>query len=311
MPVSVTVQPGKYMRITGIVTKQRVQIPFVTTYTFYGTTTTKTLNGYQTIDYSTGITAIPEDVTTTVPGTSGVAPSIKLVNIDSQNPCVVNKESCTAGYSQTSTQAPSNFAWNYIPTIANAVDCDYGTSGYYWATDTNGNVEFYSGSSWKNPTYSTRFKSKALRISVDRRQNIPWIVTDQGDIYALENNYWIQKAIGQKANDIGVGADGSVWITSQTATGGGYTILLYSRSTDSFSNPSGGGAVFIAVAPSGRPWVTNSDGTVFYLNSAGTWVNVAGGFSDLSIGTDGVVWALGSANVDSNGKYIYRYQGPN
>lgn len=125
--------------------------------------------GTTIINWSNGITAIIEDVTNSPPSTSITAPRMLLVAVDSLNPCVTNKESCTAGYISSNTGPISNFAWLERFTLASAVDCDFGSSGYYWAVDTDGNVEVYSGGSWKRPSYSTRYTGKAVRISVDRR----------------------------------------------------------------------------------------------------------------------------------------------
>lgn len=88
--------------------------------------------------------------------------------------------------------------------------------------------------------------------------------------------------------------------------------MLYSRILNTFSNPYAGGATNIAVAPSGRPWVTNDASQLYYLSSSGIWTFVDTNCVDVSIGTDGVVWVLGlpdTSTTDGNHN-IYRYKGP-
>jgi hypothetical protein len=59
----------------------------------------------------------------------------------------------------------------------------------------------------------------ASRIAIDQFGN-PWVVTTAGYIYAYFNNIWTVIANnGCVAQDIGIGANGDVWIASCSAAG--------------------------------------------------------------------------------------------
>jgi hypothetical protein len=54
----------------------------------------------------------------------------------------------------------------------------------------------------------------AVRIAVDQFGH-PWVVTSTGSIYAYINDVWVPIATdGCVASDIGIGANGDVWIVS-------------------------------------------------------------------------------------------------
>jgi len=61
------------------------------------------------------------------------------------------------------------------------------------------------------------------------------------------------------ANDIGIGADGSVWIIGTNATVDGYGIYRWNGAN---WYPVDGGAVNVSVDQHGYPWVTNDLGSI-------------------------------------------------
>ena len=69
------------------------------------------------------------------------------------------------------------------------------------------------------------------------------------------------------ANDIGVGADGSVFVIGTNAVAGGFGV---SRWNGSGWDPLPGGAVRIAVDPHGHPWIANALNQIFFF-TAGNW----------------------------------------
>ena len=95
------------------------------------------------------------------------------------------------------------------------------------------------------------------------------------------------------ATDIGVGANGAVWIIGGDAVGGGYSIY---RWTGSVWEKVPGGATRIAVAPDGKAWVINNTNNIFRWDGA-TWQTIPGGAIDIGIGADGTVWVLGTNQV--------------
>ena len=101
------------------------------------------------------------------------------------------------------------------------------------------------------------------------------------------------------ANDIGVGADGSVWVIGTNPTTGGFGIYRWTGVTWQAVD---GGGTRIAVAPDGQPWVVNSSGLIF-RRVGSTWQQLPGGATDIGIGADGSVWVVG---LDAG---IYQWNG--
>jgi hypothetical protein len=98
------------------------------------------------------------------------------------------------------------------------------------------------------------------------------------------------------AADIGVGADGTVWVTNPAG-------FIYRYDGTNF-HLIPGSASRIAVDPSGNAWVVNSGGFIYRFNGS-FFVNVPGIASDIGVGADGTVWVVNPAG------FIYRYNGTN
>lgn len=105
-----------------------------------------------------------------------------------------------------------------------------------------------------------------------------------------------------KASDVGVGADGSVWIIgTNVVAGGGFDI--WKRNATGWTNIPGG-AVRIAVDPHGNAWIVNSSQTIFRYDGT-KWLVVNGAARDVGVGANGTVWVIGN-NPEPGGYAIYR-----
>lgn len=103
------------------------------------------------------------------------------------------------------------------------------------------------------------------------------------------------------ARDVGVGADGTVWIVGTNPVPGGYDI--YRRTGNAWTLVPGG-AVRVSVDPRGNAWVVNDTQNIFRWNGS-SFVQVTGGARDVGLGPDGTAWVIG--NDPTNGEYgIYR-----
>jgi hypothetical protein len=83
-------------------------------------------------------------------------------------------------------------------------------------------------------------------------------VKDNGNIYKRVGDHWEQ--LFGAAKDIGIGADGSVWIIGTNPVSGGYGIYRWDG-----ENWKGidGGAEQISVDRDGIPWVVNSSNHIY------------------------------------------------
>ena len=104
-----------------------------------------------------------------------------------------------------------------------------------------------------------------------------------------------------RASDVGVGADGSVWIIGTNVVPGGFDI--WKRNATGWTNIPGG-AQRIAVDPHGNAWIVNSSQTIFHYDGS-KWVVVPGQARDVGVGANGTVWVIGN-NAEGGGYDIYR-----
>jgi hypothetical protein len=97
--------------------------------------------------------------------------------------------------------------------------------------------------------------------------------------------------------DIGVGADGSVWLIggNHVGTGSDSSPFRWNSNSGDWDIAPGGG-VRIAVGPDGMPWMVNSVGSIFHYEG-GMWVQKPGGGRDIGVGADGSVWLIGGNHV--------------
>jgi Tectonin domain len=110
--------------------------------------------------------------------------------------------------------------------------------------------------------------------------------------------------IGGQARDIGIGANGTVWVIGWTAVPGGYNI---GRWNGSYWENIPGGAVRIDVDPNGNAWIVNDRGEIFRWNGR-SWDGIGGQGRDVGIGADGVVWLIGWNSIPG-GYPVFRWNG--
>lgn len=154
-------------------------------------------------------------------------------------------------------------------------------------------------------------KVAGLRVAVPRI----------GSISIDNTGGWTWRTMpGQKAVDIAVGGDGSVWITAPPPAGGNGNIIK--KLQGETWTEIGGGADRIAVDGAGVARVVNREGNIYYWDG-GKWQSVTldgiasgkdasgaqvSGASDIGAGSDGSVWVLGKAAIPS-GHPLYRWNG--
>ena len=122
---------------------------------------------------------------------------------------------------------------------------------------------------------------------------------------SAESGSW-QRMTG-RAKDIGIGANGSVWVIGTTQARGGYGIYRWTGSNWQQVN---GAAVAIDVDASGTPWVVNSEGSIYRRAGEG-WQILPGKARDIGIGYNGSVWVIGWTRIGTGGYGIYRWTGSN
>jgi len=145
------------------------------------------------------------------------------------------------------------------------------------------------------------YPSPNIRQNVQNLPGRPWVVNSSGQIFQWMGDRW--KRVPGHARDIGVGADGSVWIISAKPVKGGYGIFQWENGG---WQQVPGGAVRIDVGPDGRPWVVNASDQIFQWTGR-EWMIMPGRAKDIGIGSDGSAWVIGASLV-KGGYDIYRWE---
>lgn len=107
----------------------------------------------------------------------------------------------------------NNSGWTKLSGLAK--DIGIGSDGSAWIIGsgaTNGGFEIFK---FNNGNW-IKIPGGGVRIDVDPKGNA-WVISKDGDVFRYVNNVWLS-APGVKANDIGIGADGSVFITAQDSS---------------------------------------------------------------------------------------------
>ena len=129
----------------------------------------------------------------------------------------------------------------------------------------------------------------------------PWVVNAYGQIFQWTGKQW--RRIPGHATDVGIGANGAVWIIGANKVRGGYGIFRWENGRW-VQVP--GGAVRIDVGPDGRPWIVNASNQIFQWTGS-EWMIMPGLAKDIGIGSDGSAWVIGTNEV-KGGYGIYRWK---
>lgn len=113
-----------------------------------------------------------------------------------------------------------------------------------------------------------------------------------------------------KAKDIAVGANGAIWIIGTDAFGDGFRVYKWNGSG---WTPSDGGAVRVAVGPTGIPWVVTASGAIFRRTTtdptvANAWQQLPGLANDIGVGANGDAWVIG-ADPFGDGYRVHKWNG--
>jgi hypothetical protein len=212
------------------------------------------------------------------------------------------KPTCSLVFANATTPTPTDTAttspkWTALPGTALSIGAN--AKGDVWlignASGADHPIYRKNGTTWQ------LMPGGGTRIAVDPAGNA-WVVNSAGAIYHFTGTAW-QKIAGPKSIDIGVGANGSVWVI-----GADYSI---SRLTVPYNSPGPyewqavpGGGLRIAVGPDGNPWVVNAAHEIYHSNGS-SWSRLPGTATSIAIDAGGVAFVAG---VDGN---VYRWAGTN
>ncbi len=127
-------------------------------------------------------------------------------------------------------------------------DIAIGADGTIFALDTNGSVYKYNTGSKKFKQFVSSGTYDKISVSAF---GVPWVVDSNNIIYRYDGDSFEKlSGVSDKAVDIGIGADGSVFIAAKD-TG---DLKRWNDSNQDFDDLSNGQGNRLTVSPEGRPW---------------------------------------------------------
>ena len=139
----------------------------------------------------------------------------------------------------------------------NAIDIGVGANGQVWAISPEGKIYRQyvnsSGSLWQD------MEGTATRIDVDRN-GLAWVVQADGRIYNSHGVPGGWTAVPGLATDIGIGADGDVWMTRK-----GDGAIHRWNADQAHWEMTDGNAAQITVDQNGTPWVVQENTIIWTL----------------------------------------------
>jgi hypothetical protein len=193
-----------------------------------------------------------------------------------------------------------------------ATDIGVGANGavFITSTDSVSPTGGYSIKKWNGNNWVTIPECAAVRIGVGP-DGTPWVINKSHLIFNNPGLNLIWNQLPGKANDIAVGAEGSVYIigTDSVSSTGGYSIKKWNDTA--FVTLPECAAVRIAVGPDGRPWVVNKSHLIYRYNGTGSpWTLLPGSANDIGIGKDGSVYITSTTLApNGNGYLIQKWNG--
>jgi len=172
--------------------------------------------------------------------------------------------------------------WVRVGGAAN--DIGSGPNGKTWVIGTNKEGGGYGIYRWDGKW--AKIGGSAVRIDVGPGGH-GFVVNNKGNIYRHDGKKWHQTPGGAK--DIGVGANGKVWVIGTNKEGGGYGIYRW----DNKWTKIGGSAVRIDVDPEGNAWVVNNKGNIYRYDGK-KWIQAPGRAKDIGISANGAVMVIGT-----------------
>jgi hypothetical protein len=139
-------------------------------------------------------------------------------------------------------------SWQQMPGAA--LDVGIGANGKVWIIDpVIGSPKSWDGAVW------TAISGNGAQISVDPSGN-PWVTNASHQVWRYMNNAWQQ--IPGSAQDIGIGADGTVYVVGMTSLAGGFGVYHWNAATNSWIADTGVAGITVSAGPTPAAYVARN-----------------------------------------------------
>ena len=189
-----------------------------------------------------------------------------------------------------------DIVWNQLPGDMRDIGIGGVDENAMWAVGGESVPGGFEISVWTGSSWDVVEESAAVAIDVGPT-GYPWIVTRENRILEWTGAEFVERP--GTARDIGIGADGSVWIIGTDPVPGGYSIHRWNETS---WDDVPGGAVAIDVAAQGdldeqrqaEPWMVNAEHQISRWDGS-EWQRLPGEAQDIGVGANGAVWIIGTA----------------
>ena len=145
----------------------------------------------------------------------------------------------------------------FIPIAHASLDVGVGADGSVFVVDLAGTISKFNEAKSQFELFNSTFTGLGRNIDVDPNGR-PWVINTVFDVFQFDGTGWVKRP-GVKAQDIAVGANGSVFVGGVDSKP--YKWNATSKIWDKLTNA----ADRVAVEPDGSVWIANtSDGKIFF-----------------------------------------------
>ncbi|UII19083.1 hypothetical protein [Fulvivirga ligni] len=134
-----------------------------------------------------------------------------------------------------------------------------------------------------------------------------YVINNKGEIYQLDVGKDPKMLAGQGfAREISAGADGTVWVITNSPTHGGGEVHYLKGSEQWQKVPGEMGGMKISGKPDGSALIINNDGVLGMITTDGSYEQLTGqGFArEISVAPDGSTWIISNEPADDGGNIV-------
>ncbi len=179
--------------------------------------------------------------------------AIRIAVDPNGNPWVINYQNQVLKY--------SNGAWQQEPGLATDIGIGADGSVYAVSTIVYSTTGGFTILKWNGTGWDTMTDCSGTRIAADQH-GTPWVTNKSNIVYQYSGNVLWNPITAVQANDIGIGANGAVYISAWDTGVFGYNPPIYQDVSGNWVPVSNAFGTSISVGPTGTLWWLDTSGAL-------------------------------------------------
>lgn len=152
-------------------------------------------------------------------------------------------------------------AWQQKPGLATDIGTGADGSVYAVSTTVYSNTGGFTILKWNGTSWDTMTDCSGTRIAADQH-GVPWVTNKSNIVYQFSGSVLWNPISAFQANDIGIGADGSIYISAWDTGVFGYNPPIYKYTGSGWTQVNNAFGTSISVGPTGALWWLDSSGAL-------------------------------------------------